>query len=170
VKLVALPSRRARQARKVAECSRASGQGSAFVTIEFLQLLNPIPAQRNQSQKGALDDTALAFHGRPHDPRMRCYAQKLVKYPPSRVRGIRLRAPALELVLASLRLPLPQLLAAAPPFLSMNSTSYLSGGSFSNGSTTARSIGAKWRLLRERIVRSCRWAVAAIAISAKPGE
>ncbi len=55
-------------------------------------------------------------------------------------------------------------------FLSMNSTSYLLAGSFSNGSTTARSIGAKWRLLRERIVRSCRCAVAAIAISAKPGE
>ena len=39
-----------------------------------------------------------------------------------------------------------------------------------NGSTTATSIGAKWCLLRERIVSSCRRAVAAMAISAKPGE
>jgi hypothetical protein len=39
-----------------------------------------------------------------------------------------------------------------------------------NGSTTATSIGAKWCLLYESIVSSCRRVVAAMAISAKPGE
>ena len=47
---------------------------------------------------------------------------------------------------------------------------HLSAGSLWNGSITATSIGVKWRLLRERIVKLCRLAVAAIAISAKPGE
>ena len=47
---------------------------------------------------------------------------------------------------------------------------YLFGGRFWNGSMIVTSIGAKWRTLRERIVRSCRRAVAAIAMSAKPGQ
>jgi len=46
---------------------------------------------------------------------------------------------------------------------------YLPDGSFWNGSTTTTFIGVKWRSLRERIVKLCRRAVAAIAISAKPG-
>ena len=39
-----------------------------------------------------------------------------------------------------------------------------------NGSVTATSTGAKCRMLRDRIVSSCRRAVAAMAISAKLGE
>ena len=47
---------------------------------------------------------------------------------------------------------------------------YLPSGRFWNGSVTATSTGAKCRMLRDRIVSSCRRAVAAMAISAKLGE
>ena len=47
---------------------------------------------------------------------------------------------------------------------------YLPGGRFWNGSVTATSTGAKCPMLRDRIVNSCRRAVAAMAISVKLGE
>ena len=62
-------------------------------------------------------------------------------------------------------------MAAHPNFtISKDHRSYLPSGSFWKGSTTTASTDAKWRSLRNRIVRLCRRAVAAIAMSANPGE
>ena len=49
-------------------------------------------------------------------------------------------------------------------------SSYFLGRGFRKGSTMAMSIVMKWRSFRVRIVRLCLRAVAAIAISANPGE